>query len=354
MKKIGIILLLLLLVGCSKESAVVEFEIDGLSLVDGFIVDGYMMVEKDGLLGLMDMDGKVVLEPVYKDLKLLNDGFAFLQGTDDHKSVMNVASGKVLDEIDGGSIRIVSGFNDGYCVVLSEENDNGYIIDSDFNIMFDTEKYINNYYLGHGLFTRTPMAEKRVYEIVDEKGSAIATLDDRIIFMNGQNVGVSYKNQIFTLWDFEKNAFIKDCEYDQLSYFVDNRALAISINKTTYDIIDGKGSIIKELPYTFEDINVNLIFSFNENLMPINFNDPKNNPAVVINEEGEIVFETKYSVISPFSNGVATVELDGKYGYVDIKGNELVPCEYDFVTNVYNGTCFLRKEDKWFRFETNK
>ena len=49
-----------------------------------------------------------------------------------------------------------------------------------------------------------------------------------------------------------------------------------------------------------------------------------------------------------FSNGLAGVEKDGKYGYVDKKGNIVVDYQYEKVTEVNEyGYAGIKKDGKW-------
>ena len=59
-----------------------------------------------------------------------------------------------------------------------------------------------------------------------------------------------------------------------------------------------------------------------------------------INEKGEKVTPCKYDHAGRFSsNGLANVEIDGKYGFINEKGEEVIPCRYDNASPFYNG-CF--------------
>ena len=59
-----------------------------------------------------------------------------------------------------------------------------------------------------------------------------------------------------------------------------------------------------------------------------------------INEKGEKVTPCKYDHAGRFSsNGLANVEIDGKYGFINEKGEEVIPCRYDNASSFYNG-CF--------------
>ena len=55
----------------------------------------------------------------------------------------------------------------------------------------------------------------------------------------------------------------------------------------------------------------------------------KGNKHGFVNINGEEVVPCKYDYAEPFSEGLAKVKLNGKYGYVNTKGVEVIPCKYD-------------------------
>ena len=53
----------------------------------------------------------------------------------------------------------------------------------------------------------------------------------------------------------------------------------------------------------------------------------------IINEKGEEVIPCKYDEVSLWSDSVVRVGLDGKYGFVALDGKEIMPCKYSGVEN---------------------
>ena len=43
----------------------------------------------------------------------------------------------------------------------------------------------------------------------------------------------------------------------------------------------------------------------------------------------------KYDYAYSFSEGLAGVEINGKWGFIDKRGNEVIPCKYDYSNNGY-------------------
>ena len=54
-----------------------------------------------------------------------------------------------------------------------------------------------------------------------------------------------------------------------------------------------------------------------------------------------------YDDARSFSEGLARVEQNGKYGFINIKGEVVVPCIYDRVGSFSEGFAKVRKDGKW-------
>jgi hypothetical protein len=55
----------------------------------------------------------------------------------------------------------------------------------------------------------------------------------------------------------------------------------------------------------------------------------------------------KYDSIAPYSEGMAAVRLDGKWGYIDKTGKEVIPNKYNIAKYFSFGYAFVKLEDKW-------
>ncbi len=72
-----------------------------------------------------------------------------------------------------------------------------------------------------------------------------------------------------------------------------------------------------------------------------------------IDKTGKEVVECKYDDVYSFSEGMAVVKKDGKYdydwkcGYIDKTGKEVVECKYDFASNFSEGMAIVRKDEKY-------
>jgi hypothetical protein len=76
----------------------------------------------------------------------------------------------------------------------------------------------------------------------------------------------------------------------------------------------------------------------------------------------KIVIEPKYERAGWFSDGLALVakgcdadcydQYDGKWGYIDTKGREVIPFQYDEAFRFINGKTYARQGESWFELNT--
>lgn len=101
-------------------------------------------------------------------------------------------------------------------------------------------------------------------------------------------------------------------------------------------------------------------FATGKEIIPANYDDIKyvrNNGDTYIHIEkdgqwgfaidGNIIMHPKYSQIGTFSEGTARVKRDGKYGYINEKGEEIIPVKYDLAGKFNDGFAWVRVEDDY-------
>jgi len=67
-----------------------------------------------------------------------------------------------------------------------------------------------------------------------------------------------------------------------------------------------------------------------------------------INEKCNLVIQNVYSEAKTFSKDqLAAVKSNNKWGFIDLKGKVIIPIEYDKVTFFINNTCGVRKNGMW-------
>ena len=72
-----------------------------------------------------------------------------------------------------------------------------------------------------------------------------------------------------------------------------------------------------------------------------------------IDESGREVVPCRYDYAESFINGLAKVNLNGKYGFIDKSGREAVPCRYYLAFNFVNGLAKVKLNGKWGYIDKN-
>ena len=65
-----------------------------------------------------------------------------------------------------------------------------------------------------------------------------------------------------------------------------------------------------------------------------------------IDKSGKEVIQLKYDVVGDFSEGLAAVKLNGKCGYIDKSGKEVIPLKYDSADSFCNGFAKVKLKGK--------
>ena len=58
-------------------------------------------------------------------------------------------------------------------------------------------------------------------------------------------------------------------------------------------------------------------------------------------------WESKYNTVYPFSENFAPVKLNGKWGFVDANGKEVISCKYDDVIRFSESLAGVKTNGKW-------
>ena len=69
---------------------------------------------------------------------------------------------------------------------------------------------------------------------------------------------------------------------------------------------------------------------------------------VGIFQTGEVFAKAKYDEVGSFSEGLAVVMKDDKYGYINKKGEEVVEPKYDDASSFSEGIAPVREGDNWY------
>ena len=332
--------------------------------------EGVIRVQKDEKYGLIDLDGKVLLEPTYDQITALPDiENAFLISKDNLYGIAN-NKGQIILDVNYSEI-----------TNLGKDNLSGYIVktpDSKYGIVdYSKAQVLENKYdqikkvYGNDLYVveengQTKVVEKGGNEIIssgiEDVAEILTNKENGIIFINSGKYGVMNLSGEITI----------PAEYDDLKETTNGTLIAKKDNM--YGIIDLAQE--EKIPLTYnnitynekgdiyiaekDDINTVLIDgTFQERLNGIllDLNDEEGYISIKIGDDTKYYnfrFEEKTSQEIYTSNTIYLSKKDGKYGFVDKDGNQVVDYIYDDATEQNSkGFAAVKKDGKWGSINCN-
>ncbi len=288
-------------------------------------VENSFVVKKDGKLGLVDNQGKTIIDTKYKQIKAIGDNY-----------------------------------QNGY--IVKDEDDNYGVIDfTGAQVLENKYEDIANVH-GNGMYV---VKEDDKLELVNKSGDVIFDNFDSIKSIDNENVIVSVDGK-YGVKNIEGEEIIST-EYQDLTYAFSNYYIAKKDDK--YGIIDTDED--EKLDFDYEDISYRDVASFFEAekegnsktiIIDSNFEEKLEGYISEVNvEKGyfrikedddykyyNFKFEEKEAKDVLTDNTIFLSRKDGKYGFVDKKGEVVVNYIYDDAReqNQY-GFAAVKKDGKW-------
>lgn len=133
-------------------------------------------------------------------------------------------------------------------------------------------------------------------------------------------------------------------QFDEAYKFVSGFAYVRDKDQwNTVKVIDSTGKLVKtvKLPH-------NSTFSYLDG-MPSFFvkgENPDEDRYGLLNHKGDILVEAKYQSFRPFAEGMAAVQLNGFWGFIDRSGKEVIKPQYTSVTDFNYGRSIVEQVDE--------
>lgn len=280
-------------------SGKVIFQDKGIKYIGGFNYD-VAIAEKKGKIGYLNTKGVFVIPPTYEDGTSFYNQVAFVKKNG--KWALIDTKGKPL---------------------------------TPFNI---EEQDLGPQYMKSGLY---PVKINGLWGCIDNKGKLIipAEFESAVKFTN-QNIELGfYKDNVSAIVKQDGSIITLDTYY----YRALSEPLAglLKIQGVGQGIIDISGQVVVE-PKDEQEINLSRDGSF----------------AVKGTEDGQIgwrffnkdktpQFDGVFADAKVFSEGLAAVKLDQKWGYISKKGEIKLPYQYDDAHNFLSGSAVIRKGNKY-------
>jgi len=295
-----------------------------------FSGDSLIVIEKEGLLGIIGYSGKDVLPCNFADVRVekatawgedliwaendYKDGYFDLRG----KELIPCKYDKVI--LDESGIAFVE--NEGLKGIVSRAGKE--ILPCEYEAVD---------YAG-GLIAYK--SDSLMYTIADATGKVLSKDSLSYVYIcDSADVLIAFKDTAFGLLD--RNAKpLTEMVYDRI-YFPYDSLMVAQKNDTTWLMLDVTGRERFEFngyyPIFGNRIPEYTETNFDDGLAPVR----TDSTFAMIDTNGRVrVVLPEYNSIEPYENGIAQVTSAGLTGYIDSKGRVLVPCNYSAVQPVFS------------------
>ena len=329
--------------------------------------ENVLKVQKNEKWGLINIDGKEIVEPIYDNISTLKGvENSIVVEKDGKKGLLNDKGSKIIDS----EYKEIQSFGDDYkngYITINQEDKYGVISFTGESILPNQYEKIENIY-GEKYFV---IKENGKEQLIDSQGNKKVTENfDEIKQI--ANSGIIYtKQNKYGLMDFDGNIKIEP-KYDGLK----------ELNQDIFEAVkEGKAGIIdidqnEKLPYEYKNVTYNkkagiyiaenedytskiLNQDFEEKITGIISEINTDDGYMKIKQDQDYKYynfkfeEKTVQEILP-NNKLFVQKQDGKYGYIDNKQNKVVENKYDDATefNSY-GYAAVKQDGKWGAINSN-
>lgn len=195
-----------------------------------------------------------------------------------------------------------------------------------------------------------------LFGILDFSGKMIIPPKYNLFYQKdtGENGIIIAETRYYTIMNKQGEIISPQNNYPIVQYITYDRVIFCQNNTGAMlcGVINNKGKIIIPPIYHKLSALVDLHVNPNPSLL-IAYNENKR--AGLLNlETGKLLTPFKYDEIENISDDRIKVSLNGKYGFIDTNGKEVIPIIYDFVEGFHLGLSLARKDGSDKEFYINK
>lgn len=267
--------------------------------------------------GFINTEGEFAIPPIYKSANSFHEGVAAVQVSDFRMCYIDASGQRLFDSnfllLNGGPINAhMNDFSEGLAFVFPEGDKNfrGGFIDMGGKIVINPQ-FTNDF--AHFQDGFALVGIKGDWFVIKRDGERLKSnwrISPGLTFYNGVSF---FRSGIKIRLIDVTGEFVSDNKFDcQLSCFSEGLAL-VGSHGGNHKFIDTTGQVI------LENNTVNYEGEFCNGLALVK----SNKEYGYINHNGDFIIEPQFSHAYRFTDGVAQVELNGKWGLIDITGNQI-------------------------------
>jgi hypothetical protein len=318
--------------------------------------EGYACVKLKNKWGVINLKGETVIPLEYDVISSTKDGFTQVNKyyQDDGRSYFRSDDNEYFNKnFEKMNFKFIVNFSNGYAIIAERENI--YIVDSFLNKTklpigvygnYGWRDYSTKFFKYNSGFFRIESRKNGnpTFNYFNLKGKKllINEYEDAEDFEDGLakvSVGNSYdRDKKYGFIDTSGNEVIP-LRYNNLGDFSEGLATANIGNGFGFINKKGEVAISFQSNFTANSFHFGLAQAFDNN----------NYKRFYIDKQGKIVITTENrndGIDHAFFDGLSLIEKSNRIGYIDTKGNFVIPPIYKYATNFNNGFAIIARDNE--------
>jgi hypothetical protein len=321
----------------------------------------WLSIRKSDKYGVLHLDVKVFLDPVYDSIRYVNGQFIVKHKLDGKRgwSLINnlgqVVTDQIYDEIEWLGDAYYQVKRDNYWGIANDQGDEIIYCKYDSIIQYTEGKLLVEFLGEDGILNLNGVWEilpqKREVEIVDPLrylirspyGSFVAyypeTIDFRaefFLYKHGDRYLEKTLDQQLGLRNEDGVRIIKP-EFVEISDLQED-SIYFARSHSGYSFITKSGEVMVSNDPRFEEIN-----DMSEEFIGVKIDGRWG----FVDINGKLRVANQYENIGPYNEGLAPIKILGRWGYIDKREDIMVQPAYDTVYSFKNGLCEVVKKGKF-------
>lgn len=292
--------------------------------------NGLSAAKKNGLWGYVNINEKVIIPFIYKNAFDFKDNIAIASNISNKKGIINNKGIEVIPFI-------YSGFRD-----LKNGMRLGYRYDENFKKKWDLINTIDLKAISLNSEAQLDPSESLLaikrnnkWGFIDKNGNVIIEFNFDDVFHFSEGLARVKLNDNWVVID--KNGNVLFGGVTKYLFFDFHEGLIVMERDGKWGFLDKNGN--EKIIAKFDAVD-----NFKNGFAKVKIN----NESALIDKNGDVVLQMKgIEIAGDYCEGLIKVERNRKFGFIDLRGKEIVQIEYDGAENFFNGLAIVWKNGRY-------